>query len=82
MNKLYLRIILLIGFVLSLIIIILAWSITRDIVNLRYNLGESATNYMHSVFVNTITYGNYLMMSGVFLIIIFSIILVITEKRK
>ena len=95
MNKLYLRITLLIGFIVSLIMIILGCTITRQMVNLRYdyheliwgqNLNPTSimlfeADYINNQYVNTITIGNFMIVLGVILIIIFFIILLKAEKK-
>lgn len=82
MNMTYSRIIIFIGFIFSFIIIWSGWIITREIANLRNNLGTSTTDYMQSVFLHTITYGNVVMVSGIVLIILLLILIVIAEKRN
>ena len=95
MNKLYLRITLLIGFIVSLIMIIFGWTITRQMVNLRYDYhkllwGQNfnptfimlfEADYINNQYVNTITIGNFMIVLGVILIIIFFIILLKAEKK-
>jgi hypothetical protein len=80
MNKLYLRIMLLLGLIESCAMIILGWTITREMVNLRVDLRGQINEYFYNRFVNTIIIGDFMIIFGIILIIIFYIMLVNTEK--